>query len=194
MNILTKFWQDYGILKVFFFIMTVYFSVEEFYVFFHVKPTMTSTSRVVLEAEDFPEITLCPEPTADLKALRELGYTELFNFKAGVDMFPVPQDQGLGWSGNSSEKVEDVMRKVATVKTTEDCPASILSSLRTEGVSQMYPFQFKISRALLPFHQCCKIIYPEIAKNAPVQGFTITLQPGQETRSEIPIVLPMVSC
>ena len=182
MNILTKFWQDYGILKVFFFVMTFYFSIEEFYVFFHVKPTMTSTSRVALDAEDFPEITLCPEPTADRKALRELGYTELFNFKAGVEMYPVAQDQGHGWIGNSSERVEDVMRKVATVKSSDDCPVSILSNLRPVGVynQSTYPFQFKISRALLPFHQCCKIIYPEIAKKAPIQGFAITLEPDQE--------------
>ena len=182
MNILTKFWQEYGILKIFFFVMTIYVSVEEFYVFFHVRPTMTSTSRDALEAEDFPEITLCPEPTTDRKALRELGYTELFNFKAGVEMFPVPQEQGHGWIGNSSERVEDVMRKVATVKSSEDCPVSILSNLRPVGVSRNYPFQFKVSRALLPFHQCCKIIYPEIAKKVPIQGFTVTLKPGQESK------------
>ena len=168
----------------FFFTMTIYFSIEEFYVFFYVKPTMTSTSRVALEAGDFPEITLCPEPTADRKMLGALGYTEMFNFKAGVDMFPVPKDQGMGWIGNSSEKVEDVMRQVASVKSPEDCPVSHLSFLRPKGQkeNQSYPFQFKISRALLPFHQCCKIVYPEIAKEHPIQGFTITLGPEQQSR------------
>ena len=166
----------------FFFTMTIYVSIEEFYVFFYVKPTMTSTSRGTLEAEDFPEITLCPEPTVDRKMLRELGYTELFNFKVGLDIWPFVKDEGLGWIGNSSNgTVEDVMKQVATVKSNEDCPPeSVMSTIRPMGIEQNYPIKFEISRALLPFHQCCKMVYPEIATKVPIQGFTITLGPEQQ--------------
>ena len=183
MKFITKFWQEYGILKVIFLVLCVYVTLDELDVFFYEKPTLTSTSRVPLAPEDFPEITVCPEPTAHKHILQELGYTEMFNFKAGIELFPVATNQGFGWIGNSSESIENVMRRVSTVNSSEDCPISLTSYVRPRGAAGPPElFQFRLSRALLPFHQCCKIIYPDIAKREPIQGFSISLEADQQSK------------
>ena len=63
-------WKNYGILKLFFLIMCGLILLEELFVFFIEKPTLTKTIKAELTNEEYPEIIICPQPSVDLSQLR----------------------------------------------------------------------------------------------------------------------------
>ena len=51
-------WKNYGILKLFFLIMCGLILLEELFVFFIKKPTLTKTIKAALTNEEYPEIII----------------------------------------------------------------------------------------------------------------------------------------
>ena len=90
--------KDYTILKLLLASLTAYLLYEELYVFSVEKPTYTSSAKkltgllmcnmhlytnsascngnIVLEPDDYPDITLCPFPSYNLPNLRKYGYMD----------------------------------------------------------------------------------------------------------------------
>ena len=66
--------KDFGFLKLFFIVLCGLVFLQELYVFFFLKPTLTTTEKAKKGPEHFPEILVCPEPSTDLKELEKLGY------------------------------------------------------------------------------------------------------------------------
>ena len=76
--------KDYGCLKIFFTTLCCLVLAKEFYFFIFIKPTLTTSTIRKLEKEDFPEILICPEPSADDETLKGLGYNELLSYVLGL--------------------------------------------------------------------------------------------------------------
>ena len=112
------FCKDYRIIKLIFIVFTSFLIFLEFYTYIEVKPTYTYNMRRKLAPEDFPEILLCPEPSMDVGALNSKGYDgigEYFHGLSGV------WETFIGWSGNKSEDVSEVIREISTLKRINDC-------------------------------------------------------------------------
>ena len=50
--------------------------LEELFVFFIEKPTLTKTIKAELTNEEYPEIIICPQPSVDLSQLR-IGFNRI---------------------------------------------------------------------------------------------------------------------
>ena len=155
------FGKDYQFLKLIFTIFASYLIIKELYSYLVLKPTYTSDTKRSLKAEDFPEILLCPQPPIDVNAAKSRGYFDIQGYFVGVGM-------GIfGWSGNTSENVKQVSDEISTLKSEEDCPYDdgthfIYYSQRDDVSVGIGNINFTLTKALYPFHICCKIIVPQV--------------------------------
>ena len=137
------------------------------------KPTYTTKMKRKLAHEDFPEILLCPEPAIDVEALNRKGYAGVAEYFYGVSGFVKPF---IGWAGNrnNSEDVSEVIKDISTLKTTDDCPLTYHSLIWSKGeyTTSIY---FNLTRALYPYHRCCRIITPKLSMYQPIFGVHIAL-------------------
>ena len=144
--------------------------------FFVLKPTLTSSTKRKYKPEDFPEILLCPEPSIDIQALKSLGYTSKESYQAGFDDNEF-SSQFLGWTGNNSESVEEVIQKISVLKAAEDCAIEGKSKIwyttneKEEGVSENIKFNLK--HALYPHHLCCELITPKAASHHHIAAISL---------------------
>ena len=140
------------------------------------KPTLTSSTKRKYKPEDFPEILLCPEPSIDIQALKSLGYTSKESYQAGFDDNEF-SSQFLGWTGNNSESVEEVIKKISVLKAAEDCAIEGKSKIwyttkeKEEGVSEN--IKFKLKHALYPHHLCCELITPKAASHHHIAAISL---------------------
>merc|ERR1711994_740604 len=82
----------------------------------------------------------------------------------------------IGWVGNRSEDVEKVSQEVSVLKSIKDCPSVDESYIsyggKAKSLASIIDFvEFKLTKALTPYHRCCRVIPPERARTYPV--FTI---------------------
>ena len=148
--------KDYRIFKLFFTIFGSWLISYSIYTFVVVKPTYTSNEQREKSVEDFPEIMVCPEPTFDINTLTTRGYKgDYFQYFVGSPEF--------GWAGNKSEDVKKLFMEVSTMKSVEDCPHGFHRFIDTISKAD-----FSLTRALYPFHLCCKILPPKISKFYPI--------------------------
>ena len=152
------FGKDYRFLKFIFTILATCLILEELYTYLVVKPTYTSESKRKMMAEDFPDIMFCPQPPVDVNALKSRGYFDIQSYFAGTG-------HGLtGWGGNRSEDVKQVFDDISALKSVEECPNGPESHIViSDGVSvRAEPVSFELTKALYPFHICCKIVRPQV--------------------------------
>ena len=164
--------KDYTLLKIIFIGLTLYLIIDEFCTFLIRKPTFVSHEKRTLGAEDIPEIFLCPEPSIDLTVLASKGYHGMLGYFRG--RYNAHHMQQIGWVGNKSdaEDVRSVFREISVLKTVEDCQIEdgVKSKVYYRGAydqSWKNP-KFELTKALYPYHLCCKVIPPD--ESQPVVG------------------------
>ena len=169
--------KDFRLLKFAFIIFASYLIFEEFYTYLVVKPTYTTTIKRYLKHEDFPEILLCPQPAIDVDAAKSKGYGKgIQQFFYGVLDGEV-RNNTITWTGNGSEEVKKVSDEVASIKSVEDCPFGNESIMwfKNDDIWFVELINFKLSKALFPFHICCKVINPKNnTEQNPINGFQIS--------------------
>ena len=165
--------KDYRLLKFIFIILASCLIIDLFYTFWVLKPTYTSNEKRRLSAEDFPEIILCPEPSIYTDAVESRGYADQAAYFMGMNTSDLTQ---IGWVGNRSEDVEKVSQEVSVLKSIKDCPSGDESYIsyggKAKSLASIIDFvEFNLTKALTPYHRCCRVIPPERSRTYPV--FTI---------------------
>ena len=158
----SQLWKDHRFFKLIFIVFCSWLIVEEFYTFFIVKPTHTSQAIRKFVPEDFPEILLCPEPSIDMNVARSKGYEGIQEYflGTGTDDFETPHL--MGWGGNKSEDVGKVSDDIEILNNvTEDCPHGAIWSQNNDDGGEI---KFNLTKALYPYHRCCKVIPPDYSK------------------------------
>ena len=161
--------KDYKILKIAFIIFASYLIIEEFYTFFELKPTYTSEEKRDLNVNDFPDILLCPEPSMNINAVISRGYPGSGTYYKGI-LSSKTLDQ-LTWAGNNSEDVKNVSNEISMLKSIEDCPQGPPRSFfwfKNNNSQTRENVNFILTRALSPYHICCKVVPPKISQNYPM--------------------------
>ena len=157
--------KDYRILKLLFVLFGCYFIVEAFFTYFVLRPTYTSNEKRKWTVNDFPEIILCPQPSADMDALKSRGYPGTDYYFKGIDK----NSKFIGWAGNQSENVLEVSANVSIFKSTNDCPSGDI--WYKDGISmKMSPAKYTLTKVLPPYHVCCKVIQTEVFQFYPIIG------------------------
>lgn len=148
--------KDYGSLKLFFIALCSLAIYQELYVFFILKPTVTSSVKTQMTNEDIPEILLCPEPSFDSEEIKNKGYADFWYYILGQD---------YGWNGQNKTDVKELYQHISFLKSPQDCPVEN-SFFFTDPSDEdnessledtMVQIDFKIARALYPMHTCCRI-------------------------------------
>ena len=112
MNIRSLF-SDYRLIKLIFFILTLYLLLGEFINFFITKPTVISHSKKPMTMKEIPDITLCPSPNFDFLALKRHGYDNGYDYATGK----IINNSERGWKGNSSSAtVHQVLDNITSLK------------------------------------------------------------------------------
>ena len=161
--------KDYKILKFSFIIFASYLIIEEFYSFIKLKPTYTSEEKRYLNVNDFPDILLCPEPSMNINAVISRGYPGSGTYYKGI-LSSKSLDQ-ISWAGNNSEDVKNVSGEISMLKSIEDCPHGPPRSFfwfKNRKSQTRENANFILSRALSPYHTCCKVVPPKISQDYPM--------------------------
>ena len=82
--------RNFALIKLFFALLTSYLLYEEFITFWIEKPTYTSSSKVKIAPQDFPDITICPFPSWNQQELLKLGYSQSFEYSKAQLRFGRP--------------------------------------------------------------------------------------------------------
>ena len=164
--------KDYRLLKLIFLVLASCLIMKEFYIYLAVRPTYTSNVMRKIDAEDFPSIILCPEPSIDINVAISKGYPTGNEYWSGVDY---SWSSVMGWAGNKSEDVSKVSHDIATIKTPKDCPKTIIWPT---DIKLTETIEFKLSNVLYPNHVCCKAINPEFLKLHPAVGMQVSFTNG----------------
>ena len=157
--------KEFRLLKGTFFFLASYLIFDTFYTLVVLKPTYSYNERRLLSMEDFPEIIICPEPPLDIEALKLRGYAAPEEYYKGMNH---------GWIGNGTEDVKKVSHDISTLKSMADCGNQ--STLWFDGIGSSrssvdVPVKYKLTRALSPYHVCCKVIPPNVSQSHPVTLF-----------------------
>ena len=148
--------RNFGLIKLFFALLTSYLLYEEMYNFWIEKPTYTSSSKVKIGTKDFPDITICPFPSWNQQELIKLGYSQSFEYSKGVIHESTTM---FGWSGNSSENnIEMVFDKISILKNQTECPFTRVM-MRTDGQEKFINLEFQLTSLYHPSGRCCKVEY-----------------------------------
>ena len=103
--------KDNRILKLTFAILASYWIVDTFIKYLIVKPTYTFNEKRDISAEDFPDITICPESAFDLHALKSKGYQAPDTYFKGI----LSNNSKISWRGNQLENPKDVSKEIYVV-------------------------------------------------------------------------------
>ena len=161
-------------LKFFFLLVSIFFIGEELYTFFILKPTLNRKVKTNLTKDDFPTFTVCPNPAYDLEEMTDLGYYDIYSYKTGLDFntFSI-----MGWDANQTDSVQNVSNKISLLKSVDDCPGGIVfykpkeDDYEDAGVEDL---RFVLTRAMFPYHLCCRVQIPKAAKRYPIAGMDIS--------------------
>ena len=134
--------------------------------FFLSKPTHTSKTMINLQPNHFPDILICPFPAYDLHNLARYGYMTSRMFLRGR----IRGTKLLGWTGNSSLTVEEIVNDVSTLKTLDDCPFVL-------AMFEHFHEELEVSLTMLDkFHgRCCKPTIPTTSQNNSVDRLLIRM-------------------
>ena len=144
--------RNFALIKLFFALLTSYLLYEEFFTFWIEKPTYTSSSKVKIGPQDFPDITIS---SWNQQELVKLGYAQSFEYSKGK----LHGSTMFGWSGNSTgNSLENVFDKISILKNQTECPFTRFM-LKSEGRDTFSAVEFKLTSLYHPNGRCCKVKY-----------------------------------
>ena len=156
--------------------VATYLIYDTIYTFAVQKPTYTSQEERNLNAKDFPEIFLCPEPAVDVDVLKSYGYSSYHEYFKGITAYGV-QDPKLTWAGNNSEDITKVANAISTLNSSKDCPNAIFKfHIGSGSIKIKTAFdkaEYIIEKSMDPHHTCCRIIPSKLSKTFPVNFLKI---------------------
>ena len=159
--------RNFALIKLFFALLTSYLLYEELFTFWIEKPTYTSSSKVKIGPQDFPDITICPFPSWNQQELVELGYAQSFEYSKGK----LDESTMFGWSGNSTGiSPENVFDKISILKNQTECPFTRVM-MRSEGREIFNEVKFKLTSLYHPSGRCCKVKYKMLEQRSPQTSF-----------------------
>ena len=166
-------------LKFFFLVISILLLGEELYNFFILKPTLNRKVKTHFTKDDFPIFTVCPDPAYDMDEMNELGYYHLYSYKTGQD-WDGTISSIKGWDAKQTDSVMNVSRKISLLKSVQDCPdiGVVFYKPREEDhddEGHEY-LQFELTRAMFPYHLCCRVKIPKAAKKYPMTGIEISFK------------------
>ena len=157
--------KDYGVLKVLFTMLCIFMIFNDLYIVVFERPTLTTQITQPLQLEDFPDFTFCPLPSTDLDQLEVEGFNGVVNYKLGLDR--KKNDSTVGWVGNKTKDVSELLIKLSTLKSVADCPRVTLVYHEDLGSATNYKetmrlANFTLSQQLFPEIICCRMIRPKL--------------------------------
>ena len=132
-------------------VLTFYLLYEDFQLFFS-KPTYTSNSESKLQPKNFPSIILCPFPTFNQAELLKIGYEDGYDYAKGK----IEGSNLNSWIGNSSSLVENIIDKVAILKSEKDCPGLFIIYDEDQYSHAYESIQYEMTPMAYPNGRCCK--------------------------------------
>ena len=165
--------------KIFFLVLSLLFIGQELYTFFILKPTLNTKVKSQFTKDDFPIFTVCPNPAFDMEEMINLGYPDIFSYKTGLDAgLDYPLSSTIkGWDAKQTDSVKNVSRKISLLKSVNDCPSGIVFYKPHEDDHEdagLENLQFVLTRAMFPYHLCCRVQIPKAAKKYPLAGMDIS--------------------
>ena len=156
--------KDFRVLKIIFIVIASCLIIDLFHTFVVVRPTFTSNEMRKIKAEDFPDIILCPEASVVTHALESRGYDAGEHYWYFLGFNNINSLKQIGWAGNNkSEDAKMVARKISVLKSEKQCPSGngsfIYYGAATDKL-EVKMVQFNLTKALTPYHKCCKVIRP----------------------------------
>ena len=144
-------------IKIGFILLTSYLLLEEFYIFFIVRPTLTTQTKSRITPHDFPEIIICPIPSFAQEELLSVGYENSYKYAIGI----TEEDHNeiiRGWTGNQSQlNVKEVKKKVSIIQDVADCPETKVD-ISVEGVTTKIKLDMELSHNIYPKGICCNAV------------------------------------
>ena len=166
--------ENNGALKLAFTISCLYLLTSFLYIYLIEKPTMTLVTKKKFNREDFPEITVCPDPSVNTEALNSYGYSNLWDYKNGfVKKMNLSKNQ-ISWRGNNSKTtVKDIYNDISIIKTDEDCPNYLSALWYTSRNNKGFGIQslnFTLAMVMYPDNRCCKAVIPNMTDVGLIKG------------------------
>ena len=162
--------KDYRIFKMIFIIWGFYLVFDSFYIYLVIRPTYTSYEKRYMNAEDFPDVIICPEPSIDFDAVRLKGYFGSRPYFGGRSDSHDKSLTQIGWAGNKSEDVKKVSMEVSTLKSEENCPLGVFWLRDNTTFRQA---AFKLKRVLYPHHICCRFVPQSQYESTPIKSMNL---------------------
>ena len=167
-----------AVLKALFLLLSILFIWEELYTFFILKPTLSKKVKTSLTKDDFPTFMVCPDPGYDLNEMSDLGYNDIWYYKAGLSSTSgyTGLPSVMGWDANQTDSVKNVSSRVSLLKSVEDCPdfATVFWKPQEDDDDAYEFLQFELTRAMFPYHLCCRVLIPKAAGKYPLDGTDIS--------------------
>ena len=131
------------------------------YIFFIIKPTLSSVSKSQLKPLNYPDIIICPVPGFDQNAIARLGYESSYYYSMGK-----LGDGWFGWFGNETETQHSTAHAgdFFVFKSSADCPR-IGAKFRTAEKLQSEYFKMFLMRGIFPNGRCCRALVPRLAED-----------------------------
>ena len=146
--------RNFALMKIFFVLFTSFLLYNELITFWIEKPTYTSSSKVKMAPQDFPDITICPFPSWNMQEMLKLGYAHSFDYSMGY----LANTSMTGWSGNATEDTSEiVIEKISILKNQTECPFT-RAKMITEGKAKFIPLEFVLTSLYHPSGRCCKVL------------------------------------
>lgn len=161
--------KDYGYLKLFFIILCTIAIIQELYVYFIIQPTITRSVKDKMTQDDFPDLMLCPEPSTNPGVLAEHGYYSFYEYISGAEH---------GWVGQNYSDINELMDNISTINSPYECfdydSSWTLLDITDENSEEALHYDAVLTRALYPFHHCCKIVWPPMKGDEQMYGLWIS--------------------
>ena len=170
--------KDYRILNIIFFFFASYLIFDTFYTTLVLKPAYVTHEKRKISVDDLPEITICPNLKPSLKEVQSRGYLGYESYFRGN----IEKNIKISWSGNNTDDSEKLYNVISTLKSIKDCGNK--SYMYLNGKVSV---QFNLTRALKPYHVCCKVIAPRETKYHPIDSFKFEIpeNPSRKVLYEI---------
>ena len=149
-------WENHGFLKIILTVICIYLLVEPFNLYLVEKPTLATSIQDDFKLEDFPYVSVCPEPKVNTTMVTSYGYFDHFSYRDGVLRNISENDAHVGWNGDESEDIQEVVRQISPLKSPKVCPKGMVwyKSKHPHKDSEMIEMKFELTRAIFPDHLC----------------------------------------
>ena len=173
--------KDFGFPKLLILPFVFYLLFEEFNLYMKIKPTQTSISEKTIGKSLNPNIFICKSPEFNNEVFEQHGYTDAYWYSIGNNL----RTKFVGWIGNNSMKVEDILEDIVSLKLNDTLPAIRLKLKEPDGRVwfEQYKVKLEHTRVMYPYGRCLKVIYPSNAVNSSLNGFIIQVKTAEDNGS-----------